>query len=82
MTRVGLGLCTRIVGNTPMNGQKKGRIIENRKGLPGRIFLDMFIVEGAKENTSSHPNQPRPSRLINGNYCVKALQAGLLAVSK
>ena len=31
---------------------------------------------------TSHPDQPRASSPINDNYCVKVLQAGLLAGSK
>ena len=61
-----------------MNGQ----ITESRTDQHGRTSLHMVKAEGVKENTSTHPDQPRASSHINDNYCVDKLQGGLLAGSK
>ena len=60
----------------------KGWITGSRTDQHGRTSLHMVRVEGVKQNTSTHPNQPRASSPINDNYCVKVLQTGLLAGSK
>ena len=76
MTKVAQGRSTKKRRYHPYERERQGRIIENRKGLPGRTFL-MAIIERAKESNSFHHDQPRASSHMNDNYCVTKLQARL-----
>ena len=79
MTKVGQGLCTRVVGIIPTRDRSQGRI-RNRTDQPGKIF-SVVNAGKARENSSIPHDQPRASSHINDNQCVIQLQAGLLAGS-
>ena len=81
MTKNALAPCTRRIGTTHIKCLKRSRITGNRTGRLGRTSLHMVKVEGVKESTSIHPDQPRASSPINDNYCVDKLQERLLAGS-
>ena len=59
----------------------KSRIVQDRIGRLGRISLLMANTVEGKENTSTPPDQPRASSLINDSHCITLVQARLLAGS-
>ena len=64
-----------------MKDRIKSRIVPNRTDRLGKTFLLMVNTAEEKEGTSTPPDQPRASSLINDSHCVTLLQARLLAGS-
>ena len=80
MIKVSRGRSTRKVPTTPMNVQRASWITENRTGRLGKIF-HVVTTRGVKGSTSTHPDLPRASSLVNDNYCITVLPGRLLAGS-
>ena len=74
------GRSTRKVGTTLTNVQRASRITESKRGRLGRIY-HVDTTDAEKGSISFHHDLPRPSSLINDNYCVNLLQERLLAGS-
>ena len=64
-----------------MKHRTKSRIVQNRIDRLGRTSLLMVNTAEETEGTSTPPDQPRASSLINDNHYVTLLQARLLAGS-
>ena len=64
-----------------MRNMTRSRIVQDRIGRLGRISLLMANTVEGKASTSTPPDQPRASRLINDSHCVTLVQASLLAGS-
>ena len=64
-----------------MKDRIKSRTVENRTDRLGRTSLLMVNTAEEKVGTSTPPDRPRASSLINDNHCVTLLQARLLAGS-
>ena len=73
--------CTRRVDTTLMRDRTKSRIVQDRIDRLGRTSLLVVNTAEEKESTSTPPDQPRPSSLINDSHCITLLQARLLAGS-
>ena len=58
------GRSIKRVATTLMNVQRASWITENRTGRLGRTF-HLATTRGVKGSTSTHPDLPRPSSLIN-----------------
>ena len=72
------------VCSTPMNIRTRGQITGQTTGWKkehGRTLVK-DVTEKTSVLQTFHPDQPRAGSPINDNYCVKVLQAGLLAGSK
>ena len=59
----------------------RSRIVQDRIGRHRRISPLMANTVGGKGNTSTPPDQPRASSLINDSHCITLVQARLLAGS-
>ena len=64
-----------------MKDRTKSRIVQDRIDRLGRTSLLMVNTAEEKESTSTPPDQPRASSLINDSHCITLLQARLLAGS-
>ena len=64
-----------------MRNMTRSRIVQDRIGRLGRISLLMANTVEGKASTSTPPNQPRASSLINDSHCITLVQARLLAGS-
>ena len=64
-----------------MKDRIKSRTVANSTDWLGRTSLLMVNTVEGKEGTSTPPDQPRASSLINDNHCITLLQARLLAGS-
>ena len=66
-----------------MNVQRKSQTVGDLTKLPGRTSAHMVRARETKGCLLiTHPDRPRPSTLVNDNYCVNLFKVGLLAGSK